>query len=52
MYVHWQASIYKLKCIIFLLQNACQILLGRLEPYMNANPKGSWEDWVCLNIYA
>nr|XP_022334415.1 xanthine dehydrogenase/oxidase-like isoform X1 [Crassostrea virginica] len=28
------------------IQNACQILLGRLEPYMNANPKGSWEDWV------
>ncbi|XP_062602876.1 xanthine dehydrogenase/oxidase-like [Saccostrea cucullata] len=28
------------------IQNACQILLERLEPYINANPKGSWEDWV------
>ncbi|XP_042260124.1 xanthine dehydrogenase/oxidase isoform X3 [Thunnus maccoyii] len=28
------------------VQNACQILAERLEPYRNKNPKGSWEDWV------
>ncbi|XP_052058893.1 xanthine dehydrogenase/oxidase-like isoform X1 [Mytilus californianus] len=25
---------------------ACQTILERIEPYINANPKGSWEDWV------
>uniref|UniRef100_A0A4W6FUD7 Xanthine dehydrogenase n=1 Tax=Lates calcarifer TaxID=8187 RepID=A0A4W6FUD7_LATCA len=28
------------------VQNACEILMKRLEPYKNKNPKGSWEDWV------
>ncbi|KAK1171408.1 xanthine dehydrogenase/oxidase isoform X1 [Acipenser oxyrinchus oxyrinchus] len=28
------------------IYNACQILLKRLEPYKNQNPKGSWEAWV------
>ncbi|XP_038551164.1 xanthine dehydrogenase/oxidase-like, partial [Micropterus salmoides] len=28
------------------IQNACQILVKRLEPYKTKNPKGSWEDWV------
>ncbi|KAM7375600.1 hypothetical protein PAMA_014620 [Pampus argenteus] len=28
------------------VQNACQILAERLEPYRKKNPKGSWEDWV------
>ncbi|XP_028998370.1 xanthine dehydrogenase/oxidase [Betta splendens] len=28
------------------VQNACQILVKRLEPYKASNPKGSWEDWV------
>ncbi|KAM3850718.1 xanthine dehydrogenase/oxidase [Diretmus argenteus] len=28
------------------VQNACEILLKRLEPYKTKNPKGSWEDWV------
>lgn len=28
------------------IYNACQILLKRLEPYRNQNPKGSWEAWV------
>ncbi|XP_076100385.1 xanthine dehydrogenase/oxidase-like isoform X2 [Mytilus galloprovincialis] len=25
---------------------ACQTILERIEPYINANPKGTWEDWV------
>ncbi|KAF3688302.1 Xanthine dehydrogenase/oxidase Xanthine dehydrogenase [Channa argus] len=28
------------------VQNACEILVKRLEPYKAKNPKGSWEDWV------
>ncbi|ELK35886.1 Aldehyde oxidase [Myotis davidii] len=28
------------------VQNACQILLKRLEPIIKKNPEGSWEDWV------
>ncbi|KAJ8045856.1 Xanthine dehydrogenase/oxidase [Holothuria leucospilota] len=28
------------------VQNACEILLQRLEPYMHENPKGAWEAWV------
>ncbi|XP_077439045.1 xanthine dehydrogenase/oxidase [Vanacampus margaritifer] len=28
------------------VSNACQLLIERLEPYKNKNPKGSWEDWV------
>ncbi|KAM6893010.1 xanthine dehydrogenase/oxidase isoform 1-T1 [Lycodopsis pacificus] len=28
------------------VQNACEILEKRLEPYKTQNPKGSWEDWV------
>ncbi|KAJ8045852.1 Xanthine dehydrogenase/oxidase [Holothuria leucospilota] len=28
------------------VQNACQTLLHRLEPFMIENPKGTWEDWV------
>ncbi|KAM8722350.1 xanthine dehydrogenase/oxidase [Acanthopagrus schlegelii] len=28
------------------VQNACEILMKRLEPYKTKNPKGSWEDWV------
>lgn len=28
------------------VQNACEVLVGRLEPYKTRNPKGSWEDWV------
>uniref|UniRef100_G3PRZ7 Xanthine dehydrogenase/oxidase n=1 Tax=Gasterosteus aculeatus TaxID=69293 RepID=G3PRZ7_GASAC len=28
------------------VQNACEILCRRLEPYKSRNPKGSWEDWV------
>ncbi|XP_037618622.1 xanthine dehydrogenase/oxidase isoform X2 [Sebastes umbrosus] len=28
------------------VQNACEILANRLEPYKTKNPKGSWEDWV------
>lgn len=27
-------------------QNACEILLERLEPYKMKNPDGTWEDWV------
>ncbi|XP_040827889.1 aldehyde oxidase 2 [Ochotona curzoniae] len=28
------------------VQNACQILLKRLEPIIRKNPEGSWEDWI------
>ncbi|XP_006862101.1 PREDICTED: aldehyde oxidase-like [Chrysochloris asiatica] len=28
------------------VQNACQTLMGRLEPIIRQNPHGSWEDWV------
>lgn len=28
------------------VQNACETLAKRLEPYRTKNPKGSWEDWV------
>ncbi|XP_049426562.1 xanthine dehydrogenase/oxidase [Epinephelus fuscoguttatus] len=28
------------------VQNACEVLMTRLEPYKTKNPKGSWEDWV------
>ncbi|XP_069577315.1 xanthine dehydrogenase/oxidase [Brachyistius frenatus] len=40
------------------VQNACDILAKRLEPYKTKNPKGSWEDWVkaayfdCVNLSA
>lgn len=27
-------------------QNACEKILERLRPIREANPKGSWEDWV------
>lgn len=33
---------------LIFFQNACEILLERLKPYKNSNPKGTWEDWVCL----
>ncbi|XP_060050166.1 aldehyde oxidase 2 isoform X2 [Erinaceus europaeus] len=29
-----------------MLQNACQILLNRLEPIIKKNPEGTWEDWI------
>lgn len=32
--------------LIFLFQNACNTLMERLKPYREANPKGSWKDWV------
>ncbi|XP_042522937.1 aldehyde oxidase 2 [Dipodomys spectabilis] len=28
------------------VQNACQILLKRLEPIIKKNPEGIWEDWI------
>uniref|UniRef100_A0A8C4F212 2Fe-2S ferredoxin-type domain-containing protein n=1 Tax=Dicentrarchus labrax TaxID=13489 RepID=A0A8C4F212_DICLA len=28
------------------VQNACETLMKRLEPYKTKNPKGTWEDWV------
>ncbi|KAJ8040669.1 Xanthine dehydrogenase/oxidase [Holothuria leucospilota] len=28
------------------VKKACDTLRARLEPYMYANPKGEWEDWV------
>uniref|UniRef100_A0A4W6FUF9 Xanthine dehydrogenase/oxidase n=1 Tax=Lates calcarifer TaxID=8187 RepID=A0A4W6FUF9_LATCA len=34
------------------VQNACEILMKRLEPYKNKNPKGSWEDWVSISLSA
>ncbi|XP_077741797.1 aldehyde oxidase 4-like isoform X3 [Canis aureus] len=28
------------------VQNACQILMARLQPVIRKNPKGKWEDWI------
>uniref|UniRef100_A0A2I3TRT3 FAD-binding PCMH-type domain-containing protein n=1 Tax=Pan troglodytes TaxID=9598 RepID=A0A2I3TRT3_PANTR len=28
------------------VQNACQILLKRLEPIIKKHPEGKWEDWI------
>ncbi|XP_071497121.1 xanthine dehydrogenase/oxidase-like [Diadema antillarum] len=28
------------------IQNACQILRQRLEPFVYSNPKGTWDEWV------
>uniref|UniRef100_A0A8C3WD62 FAD-binding PCMH-type domain-containing protein n=1 Tax=Catagonus wagneri TaxID=51154 RepID=A0A8C3WD62_9CETA len=28
------------------VQNACQILMARLQPVIRKNPRGTWEDWV------
>ncbi|XP_019491152.1 PREDICTED: aldehyde oxidase 4-like [Hipposideros armiger] len=28
------------------VQNACQILMARLQPIIRKNPKGSWEEWI------
>lgn len=28
------------------VQNACEVLVKRLEAYRTRNPRGSWEDWV------
>ncbi|MEJ1271923.1 xanthine dehydrogenase [Cricetulus griseus] len=28
------------------VQNACQILMKRLEPVVSQNPNGTWEEWV------
>ncbi|XP_044793002.2 aldehyde oxidase 2 isoform X2 [Bubalus bubalis] len=28
------------------VQNACQILLKRLEPIIKKNPEGTWEEWI------
>uniref|UniRef100_A0A8C8ZZL5 aldehyde oxidase n=1 Tax=Prolemur simus TaxID=1328070 RepID=A0A8C8ZZL5_PROSS len=28
------------------VQNACQILVKRLEPIIKKNPEGTWEDWI------
>ena len=34
------------KFIYSVLQDACETLLKRLEPFKAANPKGKWADWV------
>jgi len=34
------------KYIYSVLQDACETLLKRLEPFKAANPKGKWADWV------
>uniref|UniRef100_A0A452V7N7 Aldehyde oxidase 4-like n=1 Tax=Ursus maritimus TaxID=29073 RepID=A0A452V7N7_URSMA len=28
------------------VQNACQILMARLQPIIRKNPEGRWEDWI------
>ncbi|CAG2061172.1 unnamed protein product, partial [Timema podura] len=28
------------------VMNACQVIVDRLKPYKEANPKGKWKDWV------
>lgn len=35
-------------CYILLTshQDACQTLLKRLQPIINQNPEGTWNDWV------
>ena len=38
-FLSWQMVIYN-------VQDACKKLLKRLKPYKDANPKGTWEDWV------
>ena len=30
------------------VKKACEQIKERLVPYMKANPKGTWEDWVRL----
>ncbi|KAK2496717.1 hypothetical protein MC885_008101 [Smutsia gigantea] len=31
------------------VQNACQILLKRLEPIIKKNPEGTWENWAFMD---
>jgi len=31
------------------VKNACEQIKQRLAPYMEANLKGTWEEWVCSN---
>lgn len=33
-------------CNSVILQDACETLCKRLEPFKAANPKGKWADWV------
>ncbi|XP_021371273.1 xanthine dehydrogenase/oxidase-like [Mizuhopecten yessoensis] len=33
------------------IKEACEILLGRIEPYRAQNPKGTWEDWVSAAFF-
>ncbi|XP_021105376.1 aldehyde oxidase-like isoform X2 [Heterocephalus glaber] len=28
------------------VQNACQTLMGRLQPVIRRNPRGTWEEWI------
>lgn len=28
------------------MKDACTKLMNRLKPFMESNPKGSWEDWI------
>ena len=37
---------FNVKNCIFHFKVACQTIMDRLEPYCNANPKGSWDSWV------
>jgi len=32
------------------VKNACEQIKERLAPYMEANLKGTWEEWVCSSI--
>lgn len=34
------------------VKNACEILLKRLEPIIEQNPKGIWEDWIQAAYYS
>jgi xanthine dehydrogenase/oxidase len=31
--------------------NACQKLVKRLQPFKDANPKGTWENWVMAAFF-
>jgi len=37
--------------LLLLLQKACETLMARLQPHIEANPKGEWKDWVSAAYY-
>lgn len=41
-----QLFIVMISCMLFRLQNACKTIIERLEPIVQKNPKGTWEEWI------